>query len=403
MGRPFSIAISALLLTAPVSAQTPRPIVTPSQLSLIEAVKLGRAQAIGAELARINVQVAEARQGQRRGDLLPSVAGNAHVAHQTLNFDEFGFPGVTGITDPFDVWSFQVQATQSIYNASLWARNHAASDSVKAAGLDARTAGEEGAVNAGIAYVRVLGSAEAVTARLADSAIAADLLDQSRQLVLTGVSPPIDSTRSSVNFAAVRTQLVIARNLKDRSRLALARALDLPPAAPLELTDSLAPSAEAVLSDPDSAVAFAMAHRTEVMAEQQRLEAVERSLKSIKYENLPSIGAVGQYTQSGNTLDRLSGTYAVGVQVSVPIFDGLKRQTRASEQSAKMEAQSFGCTTPSGRSRRRRARHCWTCRPPDNRSGWPRTGCASPRWSWTRPVSASRPASPAALRPATHR
>jgi len=339
MYRALNIMLSALLAAAPLAAQAPAATLTPSHLSLVEAVKLGRAQAIGAELARINVQVAEARQGQRRGDLLPTVAGNARVVHQTLNFDEFGFPGVTGITDPFSVWSFQVQATQSIYNASLWARNHAASDSIKAAGLDARTAGEQGAVNAGVAYVRALGSAEAVTARLADSAIAADLLDQSRQLVLTGVSPPIDSTRSSVNFAAVKTQLVIARNQKDRSRLELARALDLPPSAPVELTDSLAPSGDALLTDPDSAVAFALAHRTEVMAERQRVEVAERNLKSIKYENLPSIGALGQYTESGNTLDRLSGTYAVGVQVSVPIFDGLKRQTRASEQTAKLDAQ----------------------------------------------------------------
>jgi outer membrane protein TolC len=334
-----SSLLSLTLAATPVLAQVSAPALTPARLSLVEAVRLGRTQAIGAVLSRINVRVADARTGQRRADLLPSVSGNARYNRQTLNFDEFGFPGVTGVTDPFNVWAVQVMATQSIYDASLWARTHAASDSAKAAGLDAQTAGELAAVTAGVAYVRVLGTAEAVTARLADSVIATDLLEQSRQLVLTGVSPPIDSTRSSVNFAAVRTQLVIARNQQDRSRLELARALDLPPAGSLELTDSLAPTDESIPSDADSAVAFALAHRTEILAERQRLEASERSLKAIKYENLPSIGAGGQYTQSGNTLDGLSGSYSVGIGIKVPIFDGLKRQTRAAEQEARLDAQ----------------------------------------------------------------
>lgn len=331
--------LSLALAATPASAQVPAPVLTPARLSLVEAVRLGRSQAVGAVLARINVRVADARQGQRRADLLPSVAGHAGYTRQTLNLDEFGFPGVTGVTDPFNVWAFQLRASQSIYDASLWARTRAASDSAKAAGLDAQTAGELAAVTAGVAYVRALGTDEAVNARLADSVIATDLLDQSRQLVLSGVSPPIDSTRSSVNFAAVRTQLVIARNQQDRSRLELARALDLPPSGSLELTDSLAPFDQRVPTDVDSAVAFALSHRTEILAEQQRLQASERSLKAIKYENLPSLGASGQYTQSGNTLDGLSGSYSVGVGISVPIFDGLKRQTRAAEQAARLDGQ----------------------------------------------------------------
>jgi outer membrane protein TolC len=86
-------------------------------------------------------------------------------------------------------------------------------------------------------------------------------------------------------------------------------------------------------------VAFALSHRTEILAERQRLEASERNLKAIKLENLPSIGAGGQYTESGNTPDGLLGSYSIGIGIKVPIFDGLKRQTRASEQAARLDAQ----------------------------------------------------------------
>jgi outer membrane protein len=334
----FPLLVLALA-ASPAVAQAPGPVLSPTRLSLVEAVRLGRTQAVTAVLAGLNVRLADARQGQRRADLLPTVAGSARYNYQTLNFDEFGLPNVSGVTPPFSLWSFQLRATQSIYDASLWARTQSASDSARAAGLDAVTAGDLAAVTAGVAYVRALGAAEAVAARVADSVIATDLLEQSRQLVLSGVSPPIDSTRSSVNFAAVRTQLGIARNQQDRSGLELARALDLPPSGRIVLTDSLAPTDETIPTDADSAVAFALARRTEVQAERRRLEASERSLKAIKYENLPSIGAAGQYTESGNNLDRINNSYSVGVGINVPIFDGLKRQERASEQSARVDVQ----------------------------------------------------------------
>jgi outer membrane protein len=331
--------LALALVPAAAPAQDSALVLVPARLSLVEAVRLGRTQAVTAVLAGYNVKVADARQGQRRADLLPVIAGSARYNYQTLNFDEFGLPNVSGVTPPFSLWSFQLRATQSIYVASIWARTHAASDSAKAVGLDAVAAGELAGLTAGVAYVRALGASEAVAARLADSVIAIDLLDQSRQLVQSGVSPPIDSTRSSVNFAAVGTQLVIARNQQDRSRLELARALDLPPSAALELTDSLAPSDETIPADADSAVAFALAHRPEVQAERQRLAASERSLKAIKYENLPSIGASGQYTESGNSLDAINNSYSVGVGINIPLFDGLKRQDRAGEQSARLDVQ----------------------------------------------------------------
>ena len=92
---------------------------------------------------------------------------------------------------------------------------------------------------AGLAYLRVLSAEEAVHARTSDSTIAAELLAQARQLVQAGVNPAIDVTRSEVSFAAVRTQLEIARNTADRARLDLVRALDLPSGTRLQLADTL--------------------------------------------------------------------------------------------------------------------------------------------------------------------
>ena len=232
---------SALLLLAggPAIVAAQQPAAPTGPLSLLEAIALGRKQAVEATVARLNVQEADARTAQRRADLLPDIAGSAGVTRQTVNLDEFGIPIASGVTDPFTIWRLQVRASQTVFDASAITRLRAAHDTAAAAGLDAQAIGQQAGATAGLAYLRELSAQETVKAREADSTVAAQLLDEARQLVAAGVSPAIDATRSEVSFAAVRTQLEVARNSADRARLDLLRTLDLPPASRITLADSL--------------------------------------------------------------------------------------------------------------------------------------------------------------------
>lgn len=327
-----------LLVAMPVvlSAQQPAPT---GPLSLLQAIQLGRKQAVSAVVARLNVGEADARTAQRRADLLPAIAGAASVTRQTVNLDEFGIPIATGVTDPFSIWRLQLRASQTVFDPSAISRVRAARDTAAAAGLDAQAIGEIAGATAGLAYLKVLSAEETVRARQADSTVAATLLDEARQLVSAGVSPAIDATRSEVSFGAVRTQLEVARNAADRAQLDLLRTLDLPPATRLTLADSLGLGTMDIPLDPDQAAAFAREHRTELAAERARTGAVERNLKSIRYENLPSLGLSGLYQQTGQRTGDLGGSYSVELQLSVPILDGFRRQNRAREQSERLEVQ----------------------------------------------------------------
>jgi outer membrane protein TolC len=180
---------------------------------------------------------------------------------------------------------------------------------------------------------------ETVRAREADSVVAVTLLDQARQLVAAGVSPAIDATRSEVSFQAVRTQLEVARNTRDRTQLDLLRALDFSPATKLELADSLGLGAVDLPLDPDTAGEYARSHRAELAAERKRTEALKRSVTAIRAENLPSLAASGYYQQTAPSLGDLTGTYQVLVGVNVPILDGFRRQARSREAQARLEAQ----------------------------------------------------------------
>ena len=335
MRASFLAAWVAITLPCTVAAQQP---VHPP-LTLAQAMALGRERGIAAVLARLNLDAARRRVAQRRGDLLPLITAGASITQQTLNLDEFGIPVATGVTDPFTLYNLQVRASQTVFDASLISRLHAATDSAAAAGYDARAVGGFAAATAGFAYLRVLGVEETVRARLQDSIVATTLLDAARRQFNAGVSPVIDVTRNEVNLAGVLTQLVVARNLADRARLDLARALDLPPGSRIELADSLTAAALDIPASTEEAIAFARTHRAEILAEDQRTRAVSRSVRAIWNENLPTLAVSGRYAWSGRETGSLKDTYLLQVQLTVPILDGFKRQNRHREGEIRLESQ----------------------------------------------------------------
>ncbi|HUR94696.1 MAG TPA: TolC family protein [Gemmatimonadales bacterium] len=329
------------LAAGPARAGAQQPAGPQGPLTLLAAISLGRTRGVDAAIAQLNVRTAEARVGQRRADLLPAISGNAAITRQTLNLEEFGIPNATGVTNPFDIYRLQLRASQTIFDASVIGRLRAARDTAVAAGLDARAAGDLAGATAGLAYLRALSARETVRAREADSTIAASLLEQARRLVGAGVSPAIDATRSEVSYAAVRTQLEVARNAADRTRLDLLRALDLPSGTRVELADSLGLGGLDLPLEPDSAAGFAREHRAELAAERARTQAARRSLGAIRAEYLPSLGLTGAYQQTGRETQDLAGTYNLQLQLTVPILDGFRRQNRVKEQNVRVDIQKI--------------------------------------------------------------
>jgi len=336
---------AAVLISALVGIYTPLPAQKPAlpggPITLLDAITIGRQQGTEAAIARLNLRATEARTGQRLADLLPNIDGQASYTRQTINLDAFGIPVATGVTDPFDIYNLQLRASQRILDLSAISRYRAGRDTATAAELDARVIGDLAGASAGLAYLRVLSAEETVRARTADSTVAADLLQQARRLVDAGVSPAIDATRSEVSFAAVRTQLELARNAADRFRLDLVRALDLPSDTRLELADSLGLSPLGIPREPDEAARYAREHRAELLAERARTQAVRRSLRAITFEYLPSLSANGVYTESGRETGSLAGSYNFQLLVSIPILDGFRRQNRSKEEKARLEIQQI--------------------------------------------------------------
>jgi outer membrane protein len=119
----------------------------------------------------------------------------------------------------------------------------------------------------------------------------------------------------------------------DRSRIALARAISLPPRTPIVLSDSLGGmDTTAISTDEATATARALQDRPDLRAAEARVAAARQSVSAIRAERLPSLSLVGDDGINGLSVHHMLNTYEYGLEVSVPVLDGFRRSGRVQEQ-----------------------------------------------------------------------
>ena len=339
LARPWS---HHCLPLSPLAAQAPT-LVPPGPLTLDEAMRWAWQRGVAASVARLNADVAAvarrpaprrpAAAGGGRGGLLAPDAQPRRVRHPDRHRRHRRHSTCITSVSP---------ARRSLVNLAAMSRVQSASDSSVAARSMRSRPGAMPPRWPGVAYVRVLGIAETIRAREADSVIAADLLSQARQLADAGISAAIDVTRNEVNLAAVRTQLVITREP--------ARACQARPRPRPEHCRRRRRSCWPI----HSARRTSGSHRPGLGGCLREGSSSRGAGRAAPYrggapeppgggpgEPARAPASPGQVQESGQQTDALAGTWAVQVGVSVPIFDGLRRQKRRDEQSARYDAQKL--------------------------------------------------------------
>jgi outer membrane protein TolC len=311
-------------------------------LSLGDAARLAARQSATAQEARFQAAQSVAQVTQARSDLLPNVSAYAQEHGVTINTATFGFalPGLDPggqLLGPVNTIDVRGKVSQTIFDWAALSRVRSARSTAVAGTATANDVAEQAAVTASLAYLRVQRADAGLAAREADSVLADSLLGIANDQLTAGVGVALDVTRAQAQVASVRAQLIAARNERDRSRLDLLRALGLSLDARVLLADSLTRlTMTDTMPNEQAAIAMALANRPDLRAADQQLAAARQTSGAIRAERLPSLTAFGDEgwlgTNGGNKLN----TYQWGVQVSVPVFDGLRREGRIEEQQARV-------------------------------------------------------------------
>jgi outer membrane protein TolC len=333
---------TALVLPAIAAAQQPAA----RKLSLADAVHVAATSSAVVASAALRTSQAEARVTQARSTLLPNISASALESGHTLNSATFGFnfpsqPGQPPILDPLgqvigpvSTLDVRGQLTQTLFDAGAYQRYRASQASAAAVSTGQVIAAEQAAVQAAVAYTQALRADAQLSARLADSALAADLLGIAQARVQAGTGVALDVTRAEAQLAGVHAQLISARNVQARSQLALARALSLPLDTRFELTDSLGVGPLPDTTDLSAAVDAAVRSRPDVLELDGQMRAARMQVNATRNEWLPSLRLFGDDGAIGLRLNQMLVTYTWGLELSVPLFDGSKRTGRVSEQDA---------------------------------------------------------------------
>jgi outer membrane protein TolC len=316
------------------------------RLTLGDAVRIASHQNANVEIARLRSDEAEARVRQRRADLLPNLSSYIQEAGRTFNTSTLGidFPTAPGqkplfdprgqIEGPINTTDIRGRFQQNLFDAGAFARVRAAKAAARSSSADADQAAELAANTAAVAYVRAMRAEAELRSRQADTTLATELLGIARSQLQAGTGVGLDVTRARAQLAATKANLIASRNARDRAQLDLARALSLPANTRVILADSLGANVNVPIADEATLVAQAMSTRADLRAEVQRLRAAQTSISAVRAERLPTVGLVADDGAIGRMGQRLLNTYTWGVQLSVPFFDGFRREGRIQEQSA---------------------------------------------------------------------
>jgi outer membrane protein len=316
------------------------------RLTLHDAVRLAARQNASVESARHRVEAAEARVTQRRADLLPTFSATVAEHGSTLNsaaLFPIDFPSAPGqpplfardgsLLGPLNVFDARARVSQSLLDPGAISRLRGARTSVQAAGADVANVADVAATTAANAYLTVLRADAVYGARLADSTLAAELLTIAQDQLRAGTGVALDVTRARSQLTGARTQLIVARNDRDRTRVELERALGLP-LVPIVLADSLATMPLSETAADGGALDVALRNRKDLQSMALQAQAARQQASAIRSERLPTIGVFADQGQSQRNGRSSLPTYDWGVQLSLPLFDGFRREGRVEEQVA---------------------------------------------------------------------
>jgi outer membrane protein TolC len=333
LALPLAAALSAGALAAQQAAPVP--------LSLARAVAVAADTAPAVRLAELRVSEAEQRVRETRGALLPTL--NAAVAEdrRTQNLETFGFslplpPGqsLNPKIGPVDVFDARLRASTPLYDPAGLVRVRAARAAAEGMQAEAGTAAETAGQRAALAYVTAQRAAATMSARREDVRLASELVTLAQAQLDRGVATALDVTRARTQLATAQGLLSVAQNQLDQARINLSRAMGVDPRIPLDASDPLSAgtASTAAPATEEAALQAAVANRPELRGVAAQQKAAQLAARAVRAERLPRLDLAADYGVTGLNVPDAFPTYNIAVQVSLPVFDGFRREARQQQQ-----------------------------------------------------------------------
>jgi outer membrane protein TolC len=297
---------------------------TPVALSLEDAVARGLKQNLGGVLATDVVTDARGERWQALSELLPNVITDTGFGVHQINVKAaFGLTihGEPPIIGPFGYFDSRAYLTQSAFDWGSIERARSSTAQVKSAEFSAKDAREMVVLVIVSNYLLVIADQSEVESATSQRDTAKALFQQTSDQKTAGLASAVDVLRSQVQLQSREQKLIVARNNLAKQKLALARAIGLPPGQTFEITTRV-PYRELTPSSLDAAIQSAYKARPDLQSQMNQVRSTELASKAASAERYPSFGVETDYGLSGVNPGSSHGTVDAAATLRIPVFQG---------------------------------------------------------------------------------
>lgn len=295
-------------------------------LSLNDAIARGLKYNLGILMSDQATQQARGARIHALSKLLPQVSAGASETSEQINLKALGFsnlPGVPEIIGPFGVFDVRGYLDQPILDLENLHKEKAESENVKAAQYTYQNARDLVVLVSANLYLEAVAGSSRVDSARAEVETAQAVYDRAVDMKKTGMVPGIDVLRSQVELQAQQQRLIYLQNQFETEKLTLARAIGLPVAQQVKLTDTVPYSPPPPITV-EQALTRALATRADYKSLLAQVHAAESLKRAARSEGLPSLNIHADYGDIGPAPGDSHGTYTVAASVKIPLFQGGK-------------------------------------------------------------------------------
>ena len=290
------------------------------------------------------IRAAEAQVGVSQSGYYPNVSGSASYTrvepNQAFTFAFPGAPPMTFSLAPEDNYDFHVGLNQVVYQFGVrGVQVKLARNGVDAARIGLKQIKTSLAYQAAQSFYTVLLLEQEVKALDEQLSDLTEHLTAIRKKEQTGSATVYDVLSTEVRVAAMKSQRIDAQNQYERQLIALRQLVGLEPSQPLKVSGSFTPTP--VKTPAQQLVSQALTNRPEMLEAAASVKTAQLSAQLAGAQGLPSLSVhalAGFRNGLLPSINSLTFDWNAGVQLNVPLFQGLLRVKSMEEAQQKLAA-----------------------------------------------------------------
>lgn len=271
---------------------------------------------------------------QGRAGLLPSLSLSANTRQNEVDSSSSG-------KRDYDTQTYSLALTQPLFRMQNFEAFEQGKLQALLAEQQLKTAEQQLVLRAAQAYFDVLQAEDVLAAAQSEKQAYAEQLAQAKRSFEVGTATIVDAHNAQASYDLAFSRELKAQNDLDVKRRALEKLLN----APAPKLARLADKAQVAQPDPDDMEAWvkqAEANGLAVVQAQTALEIARREVGRQRGGHYPTLDLAASYTDSrngavGSTTGVDSKTTVVGLELSLPIFQGGATSSRVREAVANQE------------------------------------------------------------------